>query len=620
MLDYKTHLKTREAKVRPAKIIVKVSDSADFDLIVTLPPAEEIKSSIFTSEPKISVKELENCDPFNLTEGYKSEINSLREKYERFRTSPTFLTHLANLSELSGRFAEAENFLKEAVSLNNKPFLRHELGAILIEQNCDVEAMSIFETCDLKNDTRANLRIAQIYAQDNDLNSAEKYVQKAIEIDNTDYAARMFEGALCLWKKDWEKAVRSFRVAAEEKNSSSALYVNLAAAYWGLGEEEKTVLALKRATFIDPLNIDAVLFLSDVMFLRNTSEECISPLETILAYEQTNGALWARAARAYYQSGVNQDNNMLLSKSIDALNNQLAINKSPEILNNIGVVYSAKHKNHQAKYYYSRAITEAENLNQNYELPLSNLLGSLIESKDFKTVFRLSDEYLASQEFDNEDLSGLLPRIYVQHLVSLEALGKRREAAEKAEELFNRGVGDVEIKVELLTHIFFYRTLYEPDFEIIKKYLPDIQNLLNHPQELPEALHIRALNNTIFSLLIFDELDRARSCIGQLSRWVHSDPYATATYGLFHLKKGNLDKASDLYNESISMLDDRVMKKKIRQRMNLEFGKKYLEIGNIKKAVQYIEKAKSQNFGNSYATKEAQKLLLALPRNNGNLE
>ena len=62
---------------------------------------------------------------------------------------------------------------------------------------------------------------------------------RALLVDESDYGAQMFAGAIHLWKRDWEQAVRSFRNAAETKGNSTTLHSNLAAAYWGLGEQEQ---------------------------------------------------------------------------------------------------------------------------------------------------------------------------------------------------------------------------------------------------------------------------------------------------------------------------------------------------------------------------------------------
>ena len=92
----------------------------------------------------------------------------------------------------------------------------------------------------------------------------------------------MFDGAIQLWKGNWERAIRSFKVAAIENNSSSVLFVNLAAAYWRLGETDKAIRALKRAIFLDPVNENAVRFFADVMHLENTPELSLPYLVYIL--------------------------------------------------------------------------------------------------------------------------------------------------------------------------------------------------------------------------------------------------------------------------------------------------------------------------------------------------
>jgi len=113
-------------------------------------------------------------------------------------------------------------------------------------------------------------------------------------------------------------------------------------------------------------------------------------------------------------------------------------------------------------------------------------------------------------------------------------------------------------------------------------------------------------------LLELDDIERAGAHLGELSKWVHVDPYATATFGLYHMKKGNIERAKQLYEESKSLVKDDVMKKRIRQRMYLEMGKAYLTHNDNKLAERYLVRAINEKRGNLYAKKEASKILNAI--------
>lgn len=617
MLNHKSHLTIQGVEVKPTQINIKISDNHYCSVMIILQSASELKQIGVTNKSRISIKEISKIDPPDLSASYQDELLRLHDKYDRFKSSSTYLTHLAHLNSLCGNFTDASEYLNAALEVRNEPFLKHELGSALIEQGKDLDARSVFDSCELEQDVLANLRLAHLLVRQERVDEASVYVQQALDIDNTDYSARMFEGAINLWNHDWEKAVRSFRVALEENDKSAALYVNLAAAYWGLGEEDKAVKALRRAIFIDPLNENAVIFYSDVMFLRNAPEYCVQPLENILIYEQKNGGLWARIARAYYELATRKDNNPeLLGKALDALKQKSVISDTPGVWNNIAVVYHSLRQPYLARRYFAQAWVKAKAIGEDEELTFSNLLSTLVEQKEYRNAFKMSGEFLKGRK-QGSTLTKFVARIFLYHVISMEAIGKRSEAAVEAERLITEGVDDIEARVELFAHLFYYRTVIDPNRDIIEQYLPDALGDIRSLNNQSDRLICRALNNIVFCLLEFGEINRARSLLGELSRWVHEDPFATATLGLFHIKSGNSERAKELYQEAISMVQDNTLKGRIRQKMCLELGKVYLEAGDIRMSRRYLEKSFRQKNGFDYIKNEASKLLRT--RLNGSL-
>ncbi len=612
MLDHKSHLKSREVDVKPESINIAVSDSPRCTVVLVLPSAAELKHLRQAHQLTFSVRELSKTVPEEMRISYEDNLISLQNKYQRYKDSPTFLTHLSNLSSLTGRLPDAVSYLRSAVAVCNEPFLVHGLGAALIEQGEDDEALDVFANCDFEKDVHANLRIAYLLARKNRVVEAEKYVESALRIDNVDYAARMFEGAIHLRKGNWESAIRAFRVAAEENRNSSPLYVNLAAAYWGVGEEDKAIRTLRKACTIDPLNVNAVLFLADTMFLKGMPEACIGSLNTLLEYEQTNPAIWARIARAHYEyAKKTNDDKHVLGRALDALKKQAALKDDSQVWNNIGVVHNTMRDLHKARRYYAHAWVKAQELGEEVDLPLSNLLGALVELNEYRDVFRLSGEFLKSRA-PGSQLTRAVCRIFVHHVVSMEALGERGKAAVEVERLLEEGTVDQEVKVELLTHLFYYRTVVEPDREVIEKYIPVALRDLETCRDLPKPLRFRMLNNVIFSLLQYDEVERAGKLIGKLGQWTHVDPWATATFGLFHAKCGNMERAESYYREAISLVPGKVTKARFRQRMYLELGKSHKKYENPREARRYLLKAVNERQGYHYVREDARRVMNVL--------
>ncbi|GAM10058.1 hypothetical protein OR1_02345 [Geobacter sp. OR-1] len=78
------------------------------------------------------------------------------------------------------------------------------------------------------------------------------------------------------------------------------------------------------------------------------------------------------------------------------------------------------------------------------------------------------------------------------------------------------------------------------------------------------------------------------------------------------LKNGNIDKGLKYYELAIIIAKSKDMKDRIRQRMNLEIGKYYYSIGNIKDSVKHLTKAIKETNGYRYAVKEGNTILKAI--------
>lgn len=612
MLDHKSHLKTREVNVAPANIDIAVSESPHCAVVLVLPSAAELKQLRETAKPTFSVRQLSKKPPGDLEIAHQQAFASLMNKFERYKDSVTYLTQLAGFGSLTGRVQEAIGYLRTAVKINSEPFLTYELGAALIDNRQPDEALAMFEKCDLTKDVHANLRVAHLYARKNRVDMAWKYVQQALTIDNVDFASRMFEGAIHLWRRDWEMAIRAFRIAAEENRNSSPLYVNLAAAYWGVGEEDKAIQTLRKACVIDPVNENAVLFLADTMFIKGTPEDCIEPLHRLVQYEQANPIIWAQLARAHYECAKKKGNDHHeLLRALDALKKQAALHEDSHVWNNMGVVYSTMHEQPKAKRFYAQAWLTAQKRKEPQDVSLSNLLGVMVELGEHDDVFRLSSEYIKTRA-QKDNTSRTECRILLLHVVSMEALGRRDEAAATAERLLEEGVADDEVRIELLTHLFHFRTVIKPDRKVIEKYIPIILEDLERKRDLPKQLRLRALNNLVFTLLQYEQIERARLLLGDLSQWAHKDPYATATLGLFHAKQGNLGRAEGYYLEAISLLTNKETKARFRQRMYIELGKSHLKLGNTSESERYLLKSVNEKLGFESVKEDANRILRAL--------
>lgn len=292
-----------EIAVAPEHVHVVVAEDGSQPLALVLPPLEDIAEIDALKSCLISL----NDSSVVLLEERKrrlaQELHSEKHKLERFANSPTLLNRLAILAAASGDREQESYFLGLARESSDDDFFAHRYGDNLVARHKDKEARKIFESMDLSKDVQANLKLAIFYLRDQAFELAEKCVERALEIDPLNFSARLFDGGLALAKRHFERAVHSFRMAINERPTSSAAHANMAIAYVKLDLRDKALSALKRAVALDPLNENAIVLLADVAHRYGLHEEAIPSLRYFVQFEQKEPGIWARLARALLQLG-----------------------------------------------------------------------------------------------------------------------------------------------------------------------------------------------------------------------------------------------------------------------------------------------------------------------------
>lgn len=604
MLDYKSHIREREIDIAPRDIDIYFNENSLCPIKLVLPSIKELKEHSKDLKLHFSVKEVAAQDPLGFY-SYLNELNDgLVEKYNKYNKSSTYLTRLSNISRALGDYEASEKFIREAISVSDDGYLQHELGDLLIAEEKHNDAESVFLECGLQNDLYANLRLAYLNIIKNNPSNAKKYVEHAVSIEPSNYMARMFLGTINLWEGMWEMAIGNFRVAEEENPSSSPLHVNFAIAYLGIDQPLKAIRSLKKAAFINPTNENAICLLSDVLFLYEKTvkeidvEDALQYLEKYIGFEAKSEGIWGRLAKTYYHCGQKNTGSKYYALSIEALKNQIKIKPSPYLWNNLAVVYWAIGDKMRAKKFFSQSLSSAIDEQNGYGLPLSNLIALLIDNNEYDEASKIVSSALTDLDLSIIE-SSIAQRISLQNVICLEALGKRDQAAKKVEDILAKKDLDVDIKMDLLNHLIYYNSAIKPNLESIEKYIPHALDDLDN-DGIEQGMTRRVTNNIVFALLNFDKLDEAEDLLSRMSTYIHNDPYATATLGMFHIKKGNLKKGEGLYNEALGMIFDEKIRARFKQRMYFEFGKYYLNSGDVKSATRYLKSASKQKEGFDY--------------------
>lgn len=604
MLNIQDFQKINEIEAQPRDIDIIVDEESQFRLAFELPTAVTLKASHCRVVEKISVTEIAEQDPFNFKELFHQEFVKLSNKSERFKDSRSFILKLAGVATLSGEYDSAEAMLSESISRNYSPQLLHKLGDTLILKGRHDKALEVFEQADLDNDVYSNLKIAYIHTWRNDIAMAYKFLEKAQTIDPSDFRTRMFMGGIQLNSGQCEKAIRSFRVASSMKKDSSVLHVNLAASHWSLGHTDKTVKELRKAIAINPLNENALIFYADIMHQLGKNTSIVALLEYFVSLNQKSKFIWERLARAYYFTKK-------FPKAKNALEHQLSIAVEPHVYSNLGLVHWQLKEHKPAFHYMSEAIDKARHDNKQLAIPLLNMAILLNEKKLFKESSKLLRGFI---EQNNDDVDGrILAKIAIQYFVSLESLEDTATSAVELKRFLNKSNIDVEGRVLLLCCKIYSDAVIMKDREECEKSTENLLSLMQGNREEISEESLRFANNNIaFNCLLNNSLSDAQKFLSKTMKYVNIDPYCTATYGLLHIKKGEVEEGIRLYETAISLANGRDFKDRIRQRMYFELGKYFISIGNTKDAAKYLIKSTKETNGYRYVSVEANNLLKAI--------
>lgn len=592
-------------EVNPKNVQIIVEEESNLSVSISIPSAEKLMESHCVPAPTLSLSEVCSLDPFNFNDIIDTELSNLKNKYERFKDSPTFISKFAGLSILKGDLDAAEDILSSGLKETTSSHLMQSLGNVHVLKGEHDKAIGIFSKRELTNDVFSNLRLAFIDVKSNNFMSAERHLDKALEIDPLDFRTRMFSGALHLNNGECEKAIRDFRVACGDNNDSSALHVNLAAAHWSLGHHDKAIKELNNALTINPLNENALIFYCDAMFSLDDYKGSIEKLEFFIKFDEKSEFIWERLARSYYFS---KD----YIKAKLALEKQISLRDDPSAWNNLGLVHWKLRDGKKAISYLYHSLEKSKNSTVKASYPILNLAGILNEAKKSEECLKFLNSL---SNFNSEQISeDIRTKIAVQRFIALEATQNHALISQEICEVISKHTYEREENLIILyIYKIYCNTVIERSYEKTIKSINEILEILDGgKRRISKENKKMVYNNICFSLLYFNETKEAEKYISKISSHVHKDPFCTATLGLFKVKKGEIDSGKELYNEAISLAKKRDLKDKIRQRMQLELGKQLLNTNHVQQAKKLFNKSLKEKQGHSFAHEEARLLLKAI--------
>lgn len=588
MLIGKIESSKRPLSVPPFPLEIVIADDGTVPFTLTLPPLEDILEMQALKNTHFSLKEHTTQHSHELENLFIHGLNFLETKMKRFENSPVYLNRLANFAEMAGIREKELVFLKAAKKLSKDKFFDHRIGDYLLATNNATEAENIFSSLDLKTDLYANLRMAYFKIQRQKYERANDFVAQALKIDPLNFGARLLEGALEIVRGNYEQAIRSFRIAEEERPESSSIHQNMAIAYVCLHQPSKALTELKKAVSLDPLNQGAVALLADLSFSQECDEDSVPSIRFFLQFEQKTPAMWARLARAMFRLGD-------INEAIVALKRQGSIKNTSEVWNNLGAAYTLQHNHKKAYEALTHALKMESEDNKVYFVAALNLAQLLTEQKSYPELMKFTSAILSEDVNNTTVKDPVLSDLWLMHLHSLWAQKLIHKATSVAEDLIYRTGITPRLQAWVITTLIAHLALI-PDgvpraMELIEEFKDLPSQLLPKDSNRGEML----LNNIAFVFAEIGLYKRAEDTLQRLSGKIHKDAYPTATFGLINVRKGRIERGEILYEEAIHLAKNKSDKIRIRQKLNFELAKLYLN--DTLKANRLLQKVIDQKEG-----------------------
>jgi tetratricopeptide (TPR) repeat protein len=595
--DQVTLLVTRE----PIQLVLTEGGRAGLSIALN----DDLAEMISLKGKGFSINDFAESNLERRRELFSTELSNLAKKSEKFGASATFLNRMANLAQAAGRLDVEAEYLDRVIAISHSSYFSHKKAVNLIDQNKHAQAEQLFLRLDLKDDVEANLRIAYFHIQRKEHEQAAQRVADAVNINPLDFGARLFEGAIRLVERKYEQAIHSFRLANEERPTSSALHTNLAIAYLGLGKSEKALAALRKSVALNPLNSNAVILLSDVAHKEVCDADAIPSLRYYVQFEQKNPAIWSRLARGLLQIGC-------INESIGALKRQGSLEQTSSLWNNLGVAYHRNGDFKRSLDSFERAMElEHQILGRDFFLAARNAALILEQKKSPQDLLKFTELVVGVDTVRTSLTDRVLSDLVALRIHALFQVGDSASAIQASENVLKSEEVNLQLSLwAAITLLSWYPLNQRMDraLEISKEF----SNKLDAIPATDNALKGRLINNIAFTYAEDGNTVEAEKYLSLITNQIHKEPYPTATLGLVHMRKGHLDRAVSLYEEAIRLAVTVNDKARIRQKLNVELGKSLIS-SDPGRARRYLTKAVATKSGEQGLLTQAEGLLKSLP-------
>ena len=551
------------------------------------------------------------------------ELRKLLSVYDRYRDSVTYLTKVCALLQLAGDTDRAEEFALEASRISNDPLFLFRVGELKLENGKPDQAKNIFMRLGKEGFVDAKLRLAELYVNNNDIESAQIAIKDSIEDEVIDWRVRMLAGTLYLARGKYELAIRQYRVALEDKPNSSVIYTNLAIAYYLLGLTEKAMGEARKAIGVNPWSEKALSLYADIAIENNKHlDHAEHYLKHYIEFLPLNDRLVGRLADIYYKTDQMKKGIALLESVKSELN-------ASDIWNNLGVFNSKKNSKFAIKFYY-KAIEIAGGVanshsNHGASIAVLNLANALQQGGFYKQSEKIAKEFIESapnMKFMEDRHLCRVP-VYLQRAYAYQ--DKLNDSNEIERFILSYTNAHPIARLDIFSAKTTYFCYVTGEYERALVTASEAYKLSKSVDDISLADRNTSINNLAFVLIELGRLDEAKKLLPQLRYDCEHSEFGYATRGLYEFRVGHLESGKKYYHLAMNATAEKNRKDVIEQKLDYELGRYWLEMDDMSRSRKFFKKVISmKNLRNiwkaEFVPNEAKRLLNQISARSPHLE
>ena len=490
---------------------------------------------------------------------------------------------MARISELAGDLKRATEHASKAASFKpSSAFLQKIYASYLLKNNNNNnEVENLFSEFD--DDSQSHTFFALLSIKRGDLQKARSEVNTAINLDPLNTDARMASGLIYLLNKEYPLSISEFRIAREDESQSAFSYYATAVAYLYLNKIDKASNAASVAHALNPLSEQCIGLYTDILIELQEYDKAIDVISKFLKIYPKTEKILEKNAFALFKS-------LKFSKCINSLRMLASISDTSRVWNNLSVVYSSLGDKRRSSQYYAYALEKMKLEGEPNYVLLNNFVRFLNSKNKCNDAIKTVNPLLRDLNYQDIEKDKHLASLYLNYLLSHIESDKEVDLGLFNKIAFEKNISD-EIKVDYLMFGAFYYSLINPTRVKALEYADEILIFICKNPKVSTKRLGGLENNVAFILTEFGNLKDAKKSINGISQLIHHSPEATATLGLWHLKRGDIEKGKEYYLESIRISHDDVLKQRIKSKMNLELAKLYFGEKNLGRGLVFLKRA-----------------------------